>query len=408
VARVALLDLGPPAQRPAVLAQLAALRQAVLSDAPVPAPEPQSGQLAGVLAALALLLDRPAIDSLAAPFTPRAPIPATASAAPRWATLDVRPAVQATAATLLAIVGGSLISPDHWFWAVFSAFVLFQGTRSRGESIAKAVEMMLGTLAGVLVGLLLASLLSGHREAALAAIVGGMFLAIFASTAAYGVMVFWVTVVLGVLFGMLGAFPRSVLVLRLEETVVGGAAGIAVAWLVLARPTPNLVRSCAAAFLRALAPVVQQAARPLLDQPAEDTLPGMVVGLERRFQALQAAAQPRLPGVRLLGAERTRRLLLLLTACDEWARELVRTSLHLAPRHDAALAAIATQATRRIAGSIADLAAALEGHPAAAATMAEPAATAAVPEGEDAAIHATKLLLRLDGALLHLRQRVDA
>jgi len=259
------------------------------------------------------------------------------------------------------------------------------------------------------VGVLVATLLGGDRWAGMATIAAGVFLAFFASTAAYGVMVFWLTVVLGVLFGMLGYFPPSLLLLRLEETAVGAAAGIAVAWLVLARPTPNIVRSMAASFLRALAPVVQQAARPLLDQPLDETLPGITVALERRHQALQAAALPRLPGTRPLGAERTRRLLLLLAACDEWARELVRTTLHLRPRADPALSAIATQATARIAGNIAALSAALDGQRAdGISVQAEPAATAAVPEGEDDAIHAAKLLLRLDSALLHLRSRITA
>ncbi len=351
---------------------------------------------------MALLLRRPvAALPAAAPATPPA-------AAPAWATLEVRPAIQATLATLLAIVGGSLVSPNRWYWAVFSAFVLFQGTRSRGELIAKAVQMVVGTLAGVVAGVLLATLLAGHTALAMAAIGGSVFLAFLASTAAYGVMVFWITIILGLLFGMLGYFPPSLLLLRLEETAVGAAAGIVVAAMVLARPTPGLVRGCAAGFLRALAPLVGEAARPLLDQPtANDALPALTLTLEQRHQALRLAGEPQVPGSRFVGAENTRRLLLLLDACDEWARELVRVSLHLPPRADPVLAAIAGQATTRIAASIAELTAALDGRPAAApAGAAEPAAVGAIPGGDDPAIHATRLLVRLDSALLHLRQRL--
>ena len=402
VSRVALVDLGDAAGRPALLAQLAALRRAALDDIPPPQPpQRQPGQLAGVLAALALLLMRPACD------TPASAPPARAPLGRPWATLEVRPAIQAALATLLAIVGGTLVSSNRWYWAVFASFAVFQGTRSRGESAAKAIEMMLGTLAGVVAGVLAATLLHGHRIGELAAIVAGVFMAFLASTAAYGVMVFWLTVILGVVFGMLGYFPPELLLLRLKETAVGAAAGVIVAWIVLARPTPGLVRGAAASFLRALAPVVREAARPLLDQPSDGSLAGLTLALEQRHQALRSAAAPQLPGVRVLGAEQTRRLLLLLSACDEWARELVRTSLHLPPRHDAVLFAITTQAELRIAASIAAVAPALEGHSAAAArTQGEPAAVPAVPEGDDPAIHAAKLLLRLDAALLHLRQRL--
>ena len=40
----------------------------------------------------------------------------------------------------------------------------------------------------------------------MAAIVAAVFLAFQANVAAYGTMVFWITVILGLMFGMLGFF----------------------------------------------------------------------------------------------------------------------------------------------------------------------------------------------------------
>ncbi len=403
IARVAGMDLGDAAQRPASLAQIAELRAALAAGSPPQVMQPPpAGRLGGVLAAMALLLAQPApADTLRDAGLPAPSV--------TWSAIDIRPAIQAALATALAILGGTLVSANRWYWAVFSAFVLFQGTRSRGELLAKAVQMMLGTLAGVVVGVLLATLLAGHVVLTMAAIVGGVFLAILASAAAYGAMVFWITVILGLLFGMLGYFPPQLLLLRLQETAVGAAAGIVVAWLVLARPTPDLVRRCSAGFLRALGAVVAAAARPLLRQPpADGGALALTLTLEQQYQALRIAGAPHLPGARFLGADRTRRLLLLLGACDDWARELARTSLHLPPQTDSALSAVAAQTTARIADSIAALTAALDGHSGTATPplRPEPAPVAAIPEGDDPAIHAARLLLRIDAALVHLRQRL--
>ncbi len=88
-----------------------------------------------------------------------------------------RPALQTAAASALAIACSELILPDRWYWAAFAAFVMFRETRSRGEFVAKGIAFVAGTSAGLVAGLLLATLLSGHELASLAAIVIAVFLA---------------------------------------------------------------------------------------------------------------------------------------------------------------------------------------------------------------------------------------
>jgi len=111
--------------------------------------------------------------------------------------------------------------------------VMFQGTRSRGESIAKGVQFMIGTVAGVVIGALAATLLSGHDALTLTAIIAAVFLAFQANGVAYGVMVFWITIILGLLFGMIGYFAPEFLLLRLKETAAGAICGVLVASFVL-------------------------------------------------------------------------------------------------------------------------------------------------------------------------------
>ena len=125
----------------------------------------------------------------------------------------------------------------------------------------------------------------------MAAIVAAVFLAFQANVAAYGTMVFWITVILGLMFGMLGFFAPELLLLRLEETAVGAACGGAVASLVLLRQKRVPVEDAVRAFLQALGHSVDDAAHALLDGTPPPDLANRIVMAEQRFRDLSAIAQ---------------------------------------------------------------------------------------------------------------------
>ena len=137
-------------------------------------------------------------------------------------------ASRAAAAAALAIVVSGALLPSRWYWAAFAAFAMFQGTRSRGESIAKELQYFIGTLSGVVVGMFAGFLLGGHEALQLFAIMVAVFFAFQASGAAYGAMMFWLTIIIGLMFGLLGYFVPDLLLLRLEETAIGSICGIVV------------------------------------------------------------------------------------------------------------------------------------------------------------------------------------
>ena len=312
VARVALLDLGTPADRGPLLTALAELRRG--------AELPPSQSTAGLAGALALLghVMREAPGEGAAPAA--APPPASAPQ-------GLRPAVQTAVATALAIVAGDLVSPNRRYWAAFAAFVMFQGTRSQGESIVKGARFIVGTLAGVVFGILVATLLSGHEILTMAAIVAAVFLAFQANVAAYGTMVFWLTVILGLMFGMLGFFAPELLLLRLEEAAVGAACGAAVAGLVLVRQKRSAVEDAIHAFLQALGHSVDGAAHALLDGTPPPDLAARILVAEQRFRDLSAIVQAERLGLAAARDEALRRRMLVLEGCELWARELGQIGL---------------------------------------------------------------------------------
>ena len=150
VARIALQDLGTPADRGPLVAILNALRQ----DAALPSVQ-FTGVLGGALALLARVMREAPQEGGPAPAAP----PPPAGAAP-----GIRSALQTAVASALAIIAGDLVSPNRWYWAAFAAFVMFQGTRSRGKSLIKGTQFIIGTLAGVFFGMLVATLLSGNAS----------------------------------------------------------------------------------------------------------------------------------------------------------------------------------------------------------------------------------------------------
>ena len=89
---------------------------------------------------------------------PALALPKRAGPAVRWHEEPaLRLAVQVVLACALAMAGGLWVSEQRWFWAVLTAFLVFVNTQSRGDAILRGVDRALGTAAGILVGMLIAT-----------------------------------------------------------------------------------------------------------------------------------------------------------------------------------------------------------------------------------------------------------
>ena len=149
----------------------------------------------------------------------------------------VRPGVQSAAAAGLAILGGVMLSPDRWYWAVITTFVMFTGTFSRGQALAKSLQRTFGTLAGILVAMGIVWLLHGNVYLAVALMPFAIFCVFYAFIQSYTWMAFFITVLVALLFSATGRFTDALMLLRLEETAIGAASGIIVASFVLPKST---------------------------------------------------------------------------------------------------------------------------------------------------------------------------
>jgi uncharacterized membrane protein YccC len=144
----------------------------------------------------------------------------------------MRSALQITVASAIAMTLGLALSRERWFWAVLASFLVFTNTNSRGDTAMKALQRSIGTLFGIGIGLLLATLLSGHLAPSLVITGMAIFLAFYFLQTSYATMTFFVSIALCLVYGMIGSLTLDLLLLRIEETALGAAIGTIVAFVV--------------------------------------------------------------------------------------------------------------------------------------------------------------------------------
>jgi uncharacterized membrane protein YccC len=203
-----------------------------------------------------------------------------------------RQAFQVSAAGVLAIVLGREVSSARYYWAVIAAFVVFTGTGTRTETFVKGLNRVIGTLAGLFASIWLAHLTNGHTDLVLAVILGSMFLGFYLIRVSYAYMIFFITIMIGQLYTALNQFSSGLLVLRLEETAVGAAAGIVVALLVTPLSTRDTVRSARDGLLSALADLLSGAAQWVGGERPRPDLDALARSVDDGARRLSLVARP--------------------------------------------------------------------------------------------------------------------
>lgn len=247
---------------------------------------------------------------------------------PSKLSLTTRQAVQAAVAAALAIVAGEIISPQRFYWAVIAAFVAFAGAATSGETVAKSASRILGTVLGLFGAVVLGELTRGHPAWAIVGILVCAAAAFFVQVISNSAMVFFITVMLGQLYTVLGTFSDRVLILRVEETAAGALIGIGVSLLVLPTHSRATLRLARQAFFTALADLLDDCAGTLRGAPPARSLLTSTVLVEDAGRQVIRARKALTRG-RLFGADRLelRHRVSVLGACGAAARALAAAVL---------------------------------------------------------------------------------
>jgi len=245
----------------------------------------------------------------------------------RGASLSTRQAVQVTIAGVIALGLGTVLSPVRYYWAILAAFVMFTGTGTRSETFLKGVGRVVGTLVGLIAAIALAHVTAGHDAVVLAVILVSIFAMFYLAKVSQAAMTFFITILLGQLYTVLGTFSDGVLVLRLGETVVGALAGFGVAMLFTPLSTRDTVRSARDEMLESMQDLLEEVARAADrggPQPGGGArLDALTRTLDDRARRLALVARPLLrPLVVGNSSPRTRRRLSLYVTAVSQCRAL--------------------------------------------------------------------------------------
>ena len=243
---------------------------------------------------------------------------------------STKAAIQVAVATSAATILGELISPDRWYWAVLTAFLVFTGVSTRGEILTRAGHRIVGTIAGVAAGVLLASLVGHHPAVQMVLLVLCVFCAFYLVTVAYAWLTFFVTVLLAMLYGLLGDFSVQVLELRIAETAAGGVVGIASAYFIFSTGTRSTFIDKVGVYLDRMTELIGAAVDSVLAPGGETDLVAATRRLDNALQDVVTAGKPLQMGPAVRSRRGAQRLMRGLQAGNRSAHALARAGVNAA------------------------------------------------------------------------------
>jgi uncharacterized membrane protein YgaE (UPF0421/DUF939 family) len=249
--------------------------------------------------------------------------------------LTTRQSVQVGVGTALAIAGGELLSPQRWYWAAIAAFVVFANTNSRGDLLSRGWGRVVGTVGGVAAGMGLAALTSGHEVVSLVLLFGCVFLALYLVRVSPGMLAFWITAVLALVYGLIGAFSVQTLVLRIEETLIGVVASVLAAFIVLPKGTRVAFGEATEEFVDIADEVLEGAIGTVLGDSVPTAPLERARDMDTALAKVRARARPLLVSTpRRRGRSSHRRALRVFVVVDHYARSLARVAADLGAAPD--------------------------------------------------------------------------
>lgn len=235
--------------------------------------------------------------------------------------MTTRQACQVAIAGILALLVGTLLSPTRYYWAVIAVFVTFTGTGTRTETLLRGYARIAGTLVGIGAALVLAEVTTNHTVAILVTILVSVFMTFYLNKVSYIASTFFVTILLGQLYTAIGTYSDDLLEVRLGETAIGAAVGVAVAMVFAPLSTRDTVRAARDDVLIALKQLLRGVAAHVAGERVD--LNGLVRTLDDRSRRIALAAQPMTKTlVAGRSSRRTRRRLTLYAATVTQARGL--------------------------------------------------------------------------------------
>jgi hypothetical protein len=197
------------------------------------------------------IVPRPAATPSPAPTAP-ASAPTHARAGTARLSVSTRMSVQMGVALGGAFLVGHRFYPDHWTWAVLTAYIVASGNRGRGDVLHKSGLRVVGAAAGTVIATLLAGDFTAGDKRAVVAIFAVLTVATWLRSLSYAYWAGSVTAALAFLNGYFGESGSGLLRTRLEGILYGAAVALVAAWWILPIRTGDVLRRRVAEALAVL------------------------------------------------------------------------------------------------------------------------------------------------------------
>ncbi|CAN5390869.1 FUSC family protein [soil metagenome] len=327
---------------------------------------------------------------------------------------STKAAIQVAVATSAATILGELISPDRWYWAVLTAFLVFTGVSTRGEILTRAGHRIVGTIAGVVAGVALAAVVGNNQPLQMVLLVVCVFCAFYLVTVAYAWLTFFVTVLLAMLYGLLGDFSVQVLELRIAETAAGGIVGIASAYFIFSTGTRDTFVEKVTDYLDEMIDLIDAGIESVIAPGGETDLVAETRRLDNALQGVITAGKPLQMGPVVRSRRGVQRLLRGLQVSNRSAHALARAGVNAAradpetapPEATAAALRDAATHVRGTINAVRDIVAGVDANPPEKATEAmilDVTGSSDIPPGPVRG--AVRALSNLDRALVEVTTR---
>ena len=257
---------------------------------------------------------------------------------PRWTpwrdwTPTSRLAIQAMTATAIASAVGESISATRWYWAVLTAFVVFLSTTTRSGILTRAYRRLLGTVLGLLAGIVLTYLahdISGVLLAICLLCVMGM---IYLAPINYMYAAFFITTMLVALYDILGILHGHLLVVRLEETIAGCVCGVLCAYLLLSTTSRPALVATIDKYVDTVDGLLQEGAEVSASPGADSALLGRVHAVEAAQAEVDQTISAMSTAFLIIGHERVESARSLMAYASRSSVRFAQVIMSAAPDH---------------------------------------------------------------------------
>ena len=145
---------------------------------------------------------------------------------------STRMAVQMMVALAAAFVVGYVFFAERWVWVVLTAYIVNAGNQGRLDVAYKSVLRVLGAMTGTILALTVTAQVGAHDATTVMLILLAVFLGMWLRPISYAWWALFITVAMALLQGFEGQSAGQILVLRMQEIIIGAILGVVSAWFV--------------------------------------------------------------------------------------------------------------------------------------------------------------------------------